>query len=73
MKQEFKTELFARGPKGSWIFLTVPFSVHEVFGTKARVPVAGTINGFPFRSSVIPEGDAAGANPGSAYGGTARG
>lgn len=31
----------------------VPFNVEEVFGTKARVPVRGTINGFPYRSSIM--------------------
>jgi hypothetical protein len=32
--------------------LRPPFDVLGVFGTKARVPVRGTINGFPFRSSL---------------------
>lgn len=36
--------------------LTPPFDVVEVFGTRARVPVRGTINGFPFRSSLMPMG-----------------
>jgi hypothetical protein len=29
-----------------------PFDVPTIFGTKARVPVRGTINKFPFRSSL---------------------
>ena len=33
----------------------IPFDVKEAFGTRARVPVRGTINGFPFRSSIFPE------------------
>ena len=37
--------------------LTPPFNVVEVFGTRARVPVRGTINGYPFRSSLMPMGD----------------
>jgi hypothetical protein len=37
-------------------FVTIPFDVPEVFGTRARVPVRGTINGFPFRSSLFPMG-----------------
>lgn len=36
--------------------IRVPFDVQEVFGTRARVPVKGTINGFPFRSSIFPMG-----------------
>jgi hypothetical protein len=31
--------------------------VVEVFGRKGRVPVKGTINGFPFRSSLMNMGD----------------
>ena len=30
--------------------------MEEVFGTKARVPVKGTVNGYPFRSSLMPMG-----------------
>jgi len=30
--------------------------VPEFFGTRARVPVRGTINGYPFRSSLSPYG-----------------
>ena len=34
-----------------------PVDVIEWFGTRARVPVRGTINGFPFRSSLMPCGN----------------
>jgi len=45
------------GMEGSSVAaLSAPFSVEQVFGTKARVPVRGTINGFPFRSSLMPMG-----------------
>jgi hypothetical protein len=33
-----------------------PVDVIEYFGTRARVPIRGTINGFPFRSSLMPRG-----------------
>ena len=33
-----------------------PVDVPEFFGTRARVPVRGTINGYPFRSSLSPCG-----------------
>jgi hypothetical protein len=36
--------------------ITPPVDVPEVFGTRGRVPVRGTINGFPFRSSLMPCG-----------------
>jgi Bacteriocin-protection, YdeI or OmpD-Associated/Domain of unknown function (DUF1905) len=52
-KKAFKTELLAEG----WATgILIPFSVEKVFGSKARVPVRGTINGFAFRSSVFPMG-----------------
>jgi hypothetical protein len=57
MRQTFKSKLIGKGPKGSWTFLPIPFSVEAEFGSKAQVPVMGTINGFPFRNSLIPEGD----------------
>jgi hypothetical protein len=57
MKQTFKAKLIPRGPGGAWTFLNVPFKVEQVFGSKARVAVAGTLNGFPFRNSLMPEGD----------------
>jgi hypothetical protein len=52
-KKAFKTELLAEGGATG---ILIPFSVEKVFGSKARVPVRGTINGFPFRSSVFPMG-----------------
>jgi len=36
--------------------ITPPFDVVETFGTRARVPIRGTINGFAFRSSLMPMG-----------------
>jgi hypothetical protein len=36
--------------------LAAPFDVEKTFGTRGRVPVRGTINGFPFRSSLMPMG-----------------
>jgi hypothetical protein len=36
--------------------ITIPFDVEKTFGGRARVPVRGTINGFPFRSSLFPMG-----------------
>ena len=36
--------------------LSAPFDVEKTFGTRARVPVRGTINRYPFRSSLMPMG-----------------
>jgi hypothetical protein len=36
--------------------ITPPIDVAQYFGTRGRVPVRGTINGFPFRLSLMPMG-----------------
>ena len=36
--------------------ITPPVDVPEHFGTRGRVPIRGTINGFAFRSSLMPMG-----------------
>ena len=36
--------------------ITPPVDVPEFFGTRARVPIRGTINSYPFRSSLMPCG-----------------
>lgn len=53
----FKARLTARGPGGAWTFLEIPFSVEKELGTKARIAVAGTLNGFAFQNSLMPNGD----------------
>jgi len=57
VKREFETTLLGRGPGSSWVYIAIPFDVAAVFGSKSRVPVSGTINGFAFRTSLVPEGD----------------
>lgn len=52
----FKTKL-AGVEKMESAAMRPPFDVPTVFGTKARVPVRGTINGAPFRSSLCNMGD----------------
>ena len=58
-KRKFQVRLEFMGPGGSWTCIRLPFSVEEVFGTKARLAVKGTINDFAFRSSVFPDGSGA--------------
>lgn len=36
--------------------ILIPFDVLKVFGTRARVPVRGKINGFAYRGSIFPMG-----------------
>ena len=57
MKRTFEVRLQSKGPGGAWTFMPVPFDVAEVFGAKGRVAVAGTMNGFEFHNSLMPEGD----------------
>ncbi|MDE0853187.1 MAG: YdeI/OmpD-associated family protein [Nevskia sp.] len=57
MKMKFEAVLQAKGPGGAWTFLPIPFDVKEAFGTKGRIAVAGTVNGFAFQNSLMPEGD----------------
>jgi len=54
-KLRFKVKL--EGVEGTVVaWLNAPFDVQKTFGTRARVPVRGTINGFPYRSSLMPMG-----------------
>lgn len=57
MRKEFKAKLQGMGPGGAWTCLKVPFSVEKVWGTRARLSVKGTLNGFGYRSSIFPMGD----------------
>ncbi len=63
MAQRFNAELIGRGPKSAWVFLPIPFDVAAVFGSRGRVAVSGTLNGFAFRNSLLPEGDGTHAMP----------
>ena len=52
-KQTLKFKVKIAGKEvGAVASITPPVDVPEFFGTRARVPVRGTINGFPFRSSL---------------------
>ena len=54
MQKKFKAKAQAAGPSGAWCFIAVPFDVSEVWGTRGRVAVKGTINGFPFSTNIQP-------------------
>jgi hypothetical protein len=55
-QHKFKVRLMGQG--GSQVAaLKPPFDVVDVFQRKGRVPVKGSINGFPFRSSLMNMGD----------------
>ena len=56
-RKEFRSKLLSQGPGGAWTFMKVPFSAEKVWGTRAMLRVRGTINGFGFRSCIMPLGD----------------
>ena len=55
-EHEFEAVLEAGDGDGG-VFVVVPFSVPEVFGTKGRVPVQVTFDGYPYQGSLKPLGD----------------
>ena len=56
-RRAFKSQLKRPPGRGTWTFLTVPFSAVEAFGAKGRIPVHATVNGTSWRSSLLPAGD----------------
>ena len=42
--------------KGSWSFVEIPHTVSSTLGTRARVPVQGTVEGVAVRTSLLPDG-----------------
>ena len=56
-KQELRFTAKINGKEAGVVAaITPPIDVPEFFGTRGRVPVRGTINGYSFRSSLMPMG-----------------
>jgi hypothetical protein len=53
-KHDFQAVIEEGRGGGAWV--AIPLNVPEVFGTKGRVPVQATIDGVPYRGSVVPMG-----------------
>ncbi|GAC1379804.1 MAG: hypothetical protein NVS3B25_26440 [Hymenobacter sp.] len=53
---EFEAILEA-GEGDGGVFVVVPFAVAEVYGTRGRVPVQATFDGYPYQGSLAPLGD----------------
>lgn len=56
---EFKAKVWAPMEGKGWTFATLPKAASAKLGKKGRVPIRGTINGHPFRSSAFPDGEGA--------------
>jgi hypothetical protein len=56
-KLEFEAVLIRPAGIGTWTYLTVPYLVEEVFGSKAQVRVKGTVNDVIYHGSLMPHGD----------------
>jgi Bacteriocin-protection, YdeI or OmpD-Associated/Domain of unknown function (DUF1905) len=54
VQEKFKAKAEAAGPGGAWCFIAVPFDVSKVWGSRGRVAVKGTLNGFAFRTNIQP-------------------
>jgi len=55
-EHEFEAVLEAGEDHGG-VFVVLPFSVKEVYGTKGRVPVQATFDAYPYQGSAVPIGD----------------
>lgn len=44
-----------RSPLG-WVIIRLPFDAQKIWGARGRLRIRGTINGFPFRTSLFPDG-----------------
>lgn len=53
---KFRTKLLG-DKNSSAAAVKPPFDVPTIFGTRARVPIRGTVNGFKFRTSLCNMGD----------------
>ncbi|MGA8212141.1 MAG: YdeI/OmpD-associated family protein [Candidatus Sulfotelmatobacter sp.] len=57
-KQELRFTAKIEGKEAGVVAaIAPPVDVPQFFGTRARVPIRGTINGYPFRSSLMPCGE----------------
>ncbi len=55
-EHEFEAVLEAGEGDGS-VFVVVPFSVPEAYGTRGRVPVQVAFDGYPYQGTLTPLGD----------------
>jgi hypothetical protein len=54
VQKKFKALAEGAGPNNAWCFIAVPFDAATEWGTRGRIAVKGTINGFPYRTNIQP-------------------
>ena len=52
--KSFQAVLEKAGNPLNWVIIRIPFDSAKFWGTRARIRVKGTINSFPFRTSLFP-------------------
>lgn len=58
-RHEFTAALVRPEGRGTWTYVDVPASVSAAIGTAGQVAVVGTLNGEPFRSTLMARGGGA--------------
>jgi hypothetical protein len=54
--RKFEAVLVRPEGTGTWTYFVVPFDSRREFGTKSRIQVRGTIDGLPYKSTLLPSG-----------------
>ncbi len=55
--RDFEAVLVRPEGTGTWTYLIIPFDTSREFGAKSQVRVKGTVDGHPYRSTLLPTGD----------------
>jgi hypothetical protein len=55
--KKFSGVLYRPDGIGTWTYVSVPFDAETELGKRGQIRVRGTVNGAPFRSSLMPRGD----------------
>ncbi len=56
VSKNFIATLERGGDRLNWVIIRVPLDVARTWGTRGQLRVKGEINGFPFRTSLFPDG-----------------
>ena len=54
VEKSFKATLERMQGNLGWVIIRIPFDVEKVWGVRGRLRVKGEINGFPFRTTLLP-------------------